>query len=45
MKSILMPLTVTPPSSAMVNVRIHFSGDSASLLDNQKVRKAYLGLH
>ncbi|MEW9616194.1 ABC transporter ATP-binding protein [Shinella sp. S4-D37] len=29
----------------MVNGRIHLSGDSAALLDNEDVRKAYLGLH
>ncbi|WOS65417.1 ABC transporter ATP-binding protein [Sinorhizobium fredii] len=29
----------------MVNGRIHMSGESASLLDNEDVRKAYLGLH
>jgi branched-chain amino acid transport system ATP-binding protein len=29
----------------MVNGHIHLSGDSAALLDNEDVRKAYLGLH
>jgi ABC-type lipopolysaccharide export system ATPase subunit len=29
----------------MVNGRIHFSGESAALLDNEDVRRAYLGLH
>jgi len=29
----------------MVNGRIHLSGESAALLDNEDVRKAYLGLH
>lgn len=29
----------------MVNGRIHLSGDSAELRDNEDVRKAYLGLH
>jgi branched-chain amino acid transport system ATP-binding protein len=29
----------------MVNGRIQLSGESAALLDNEDVRKAYLGLH
>ncbi|UJW77641.1 ABC transporter ATP-binding protein [Rhizobium sp. SL42] len=38
-------LKLSQRAYVMVNGRIHLSGDSASLLDNAEVRKAYLGLH
>ncbi|PDT02226.1 ABC transporter ATP-binding protein [Rhizobium chutanense] len=38
-------LKLSQRAYVMVNGRIHLSGDSAALLDNEEVRKAYLGLH
>ena len=38
-------LKLSKRAYVMVNGRIHLSGDSAALLDNEDVRKAYLGLH
>ncbi|HXV30493.1 MAG TPA: ABC transporter ATP-binding protein [Sinorhizobium sp.] len=38
-------LKLSQRAYVMVNGRIHLSGESASLLDNAEVRKAYLGLH
>ncbi len=38
-------LKLSQRAYVMVNGRIHLSGDSAALLDNEDVRKAYLGLH
>ncbi len=38
-------LKLSQRAYVMVNGRIHLSGESASLLDNEDVRKAYLGLH
>ncbi|MFK3781037.1 ABC transporter ATP-binding protein [Agrobacterium sp. NPDC089420] len=38
-------LKLSQRAYVMVNGRIHLSGDSADLLDNEEVRKAYLGLH
>ncbi|UWU24548.1 ABC transporter ATP-binding protein (plasmid) [Rhizobium sp. CB3060] len=38
-------LKLSQRAYVMVNGKIHLSGESASLLDNQEVRKAYLGLH
>jgi branched-chain amino acid transport system ATP-binding protein len=38
-------LKLSQRAYVMVNGRIQLSGDSAALLDNQDVRKAYLGLH
>ncbi len=38
-------LKLSQRAYVMVNGRIHLSGESASLLDNPEVRKAYLGLH
>lgn len=38
-------LKLSQRAYVMVNGRIHLSGESASLLDNEEVRKAYLGLH
>ncbi|MCD1266237.1 ATP-binding cassette domain-containing protein [Shinella sp. AETb1-6] len=38
-------LKLSKRAYVMVNGRIHLSGESAALLDNEDVRKAYLGLH
>ncbi|MCT7664476.1 ABC transporter ATP-binding protein [Shinella kummerowiae] len=38
-------LKLSQRAYVMVNGRIHLSGESAALLDNEDVRKAYLGLH
>ncbi|WP_421594140.1 ABC transporter ATP-binding protein [Shinella sp. M27] len=38
-------LKLSQRAYVMVNGRIHLSGESAALLDNEEVRKAYLGLH
>ncbi|MBD9388587.1 ABC transporter ATP-binding protein [Agrobacterium sp. AGB01] len=38
-------LKLSQRAYVMVNGRIHLSGNSADLLDNEEVRKAYLGLH
>ncbi|MBB4292360.1 ABC-type branched-subunit amino acid transport system ATPase component [Rhizobium leguminosarum] len=38
-------LKLSQRAYVIVNGRIHLSGDSAALLDNEEVRKAYLGLH
>jgi len=38
-------LRLSQRAYVMVNGRIHLSGESAALLDNEEVRKAYLGLH
>ncbi|WP_439630436.1 ABC transporter ATP-binding protein [Shinella sp.] len=38
-------LKLSQRAYVMVNGRIHLSGESAALLDNAEVRKAYLGLH
>ncbi|WP_337183539.1 ABC transporter ATP-binding protein [Shinella sp.] len=38
-------LKLSSRAYVMVNGRIHLSGESAALLDNEDVRKAYLGLH
>ncbi|MDP9588462.1 UNVERIFIED_ORG: branched-chain amino acid transport system ATP-binding protein [Shinella zoogloeoides] len=38
-------LKLSKRAYVMVNGRIHLSGGSAALLDNEDVRKAYLGLH
>lgn len=38
-------LRLSQRAYVMVNGRIHLSGDGAALLDNEDVRKAYLGLH
>ncbi len=38
-------LKLSQRAYVMVNGRIHLSGESAMLLDNEEVRKAYLGLH
>ncbi|MGO8189953.1 hypothetical protein AB9F38_34915, partial [Rhizobium leguminosarum] len=38
-------LKLSQRAYVMVNGRIQLSGDSAALLDNQEVSKAYLGLH
>lgn len=38
-------LKLSSRAYVMVNGRIHLSGESAALLDNEEVRKAYLGLH
>jgi len=38
-------LKLSQRAYVMVNGRIHLSGKSAALLDNEDVRKAYLGLH
>jgi len=38
-------LKLSQRAYVMVNGRIHLSGESASLLHNEDVRKAYLGLH
>jgi len=38
-------LKLSQRAYVMVNGRIHLSGDRADLLDNEEVRKAYLGLH
>ncbi|MBB3612497.1 ABC transporter ATP-binding protein [Rhizobium sp. BK602] len=38
-------LRLSQRAYVMVNGKIHLSGESAALLDNEDVRKAYLGLH
>ncbi|WP_313193360.1 ABC transporter ATP-binding protein [Shinella zoogloeoides] len=38
-------LKLSQRAYVMVNGRIHLSGESAALLDNEDVRRAYLGLH
>lgn len=38
-------LKLSQRAYVMVNGRIHLSGESSALLDNEDVRKAYLGLH
>ena len=38
-------LKLSQRAYVMVNGRIHLTGESAALLDNEDVRKAYLGLH
>ncbi|MEK1932396.1 MAG: ABC transporter ATP-binding protein [Pararhizobium sp.] len=38
-------LRLSQRAYVMVNGNIHLSGESAALLDNDEVRKAYLGLH
>lgn len=38
-------LKLSQRAYVMVNGKIHLTGPSASLLDNEEVRKAYLGLH
>lgn len=38
-------LKLSQRAYVMVNGHIHLSGESAALLDNEDVRKAYLGLH